>query len=72
MMFEPDAGGIWTDQINSHYFDIRFGELITDIEFDTKHFIGWPIKQQIGGTALQDFGTELHKEENIMAKKDTG
>ena len=70
MMFEPDAGGDWSNQINTNFFDRRFGELITDIAFDPKHFIGWPIKQHLGGTALQDYDTELHKQENVTAERD--
>ena len=70
MMFEPDAGGDWSNQINTDFFDKRFGELITDIDFDPKHFIGWPIKQHLGGTALQDYGTELHEQENVVGKND--
>ena len=70
MMFEPDAGGIWTESMNSNYYDNRYIELVADIDFDPKHFIGWPIMQRLGGTALQDYGSELHKQENVTGKKD--
>ena len=70
MMFEPDAGGIWTESINHEYFDKRYVELVADIDFNSKHFIGWPIMQRLGGTALQDYGSELHKIENVTGEKD--
>jgi hypothetical protein len=70
MMFEPDAGGIWTKCMNEEYWDSRYVEMVTDIDFDPKHFIGWPIVQRLGGTAIQDYGSELHKLENVMGEKD--
>lgn len=70
MMFEPDAGGIWTESINHKYFDSRYVEMVADIDFNSKHFIGWPIMQRLGGTALQDYGSELHKKENVTGEKD--
>jgi len=70
MMFEPDAGGIWTDGVDSNYFFERYADIISDINFDPIHIIGWPIVKQFGGTALQDYDTELHKPENRVADKD--
>ena len=70
MMFEPDAGGIWTETMDAKYFDSRYVEMVADIDFNSKHFIGWPIMQRLGGTALQDYGSELHKKENVTGEKD--
>ena len=58
------------DLLDTEYFFKQFTKQLACTGENLENFIGWPILRELGGYALQQYGSDIYKRENRISYKD--